>query len=201
MASEEFSGTLFPLFNEANDDKDHQDIMSPQLRSNFKQLKAYLSPQEEFISEKKRENRDCCENDKKKRKQSNNEKERELCTNKPSSEHIMGLSCDNLGIDLNKMDKLLAERVCLAAHTLVSAENEIAMLEKGIVELESLLDLNEENNVTNNRANENIEDSSRLGTSPPMKASNVNQDLRFDIGGQTIIQAQDPLIILKMGEK
>jgi len=201
MVSEELSETLFPLINEVDGDEDQRDILSPQLRANFRKLRTFLAPQEENSLGKRRENLSCNESDRKKRKQSSastTKKGRAIVKANQSAECTPDPSCKDSEHDFIDTDDILAEQVHLAAHTLVTAENEIAMLRKGIAELESLLELNEDMNCTNIKS-ENI-DNNKLGTMPVLKPSSVNVNFGFDCEGQTIIQTNNPTSVFEMGE-
>jgi hypothetical protein len=137
MVSESLSHTLFPPISEEGSDGT-SDVLSSELRSNFKQLRALLSLQEKQQSVGQLgEHDNYSANDEKKtkkRKKNQEGKNNKICNRSISSEDI-----------LNSSDHIMSQRVHLAARTLVTAQNEIALLYNGISELEALLASNEEN--------------------------------------------------------
>lgn len=152
MVSEEFLQTLIPLISE-EDGATNEDVLSPELRSNFKQLVDYISSQETISLEAQRQ-QETCKVRGEKRTDKSNDIERKNC--EKSSCKSMALSNSSFANEKNNPDLFSSKRVQLAAHTLVKAESEIAFLKRGIAELESLLELNEES-ARNTVINDNIQ--------------------------------------------
>lgn len=146
MVSEALSNTLFPPISEEDGDG-KSDVLSSELRSNFKQLRALLALQEKQQSVGQlgeHENYSANDGKKtKKRKKTQEDKKNKKCNRSATfNESRSILSSDDIP---NSSDHIMSQRVHLAARTLVAAQNEIALLYNGISELEALLASSEEN--------------------------------------------------------
>lgn len=152
--------TLFPPISEEDSEKD--DVLSPELRTNFKQLRSFLTQEEESNKKTKYDGKLSLERRKRKKSEESNDSAiRETKSNR-----------------INNSDCILSQRFHLAAQTLITAQNEISLMCKGIVELEELLASNEEaieQNV-NQEKMKPIEDCHHIHTTTAPGGTLVSQD-------------------------
>jgi len=150
MVSDKTPHTLFPPLLGDEDDNKKYDILSSELRSNFVQLRSLLSTEEEQSNVNTKQNENAltvCEID---TNESNKNKDKKMrhksyIENKKRLAHsTISLSSSNKM--LKNSDPIMSRRVQLAATTLITAQNEIALLYNGIAELEALLASNNQNN-------------------------------------------------------
>jgi len=165
--------TLFPPIGE--EDNITSDILSPELRENFRRLRSFLTSQElqsmEALNNMDENYFSRDRNNKRSRTDEQRKTQDKKVNRSDTSSPVNWIHAPNTP---NKPNFLVPERVQLAARTLVAAENEISLLSNGIAELESLLALNAEsdyvdfsNDVVNNDEGNEIVTHSYIRTTAP----------------------------------
>lgn len=166
--------TLFPPLGD--EDSKKCGMLSSELRSNFEQLRALISSQDNQFNLGLEEQKDS--------KASKINESNKLLAQRGKKRHHVNVTSDekslaqstNTLIPSNKIQKksdvIMSQRVHLAANTLIAAQNEISLLYNGIAELEALLSSNSEKQSTQiNYESENFaEEIDKVVTNEPYSA-------------------------------